>query len=518
MLFGLSGACSAAEGGAVTFSVSPPLFKISMKPGDSWASFVKVINNNPYPVSVFAEVANFKSSESGGVEFIKDDSTSDYGKYMLGQWIALSKKALNIPSFSSVDVPFAISLPPNADPGGHYAAILLGNKPVDEVNGNVIKFSSKIASLILVKVDGQVKEQGDVAEFSSHKLFNSSLNANFKLRFKNQGNVHIHPEGQIKIYNVFGEERGNIEVNRSQNFGNILPESEKKWEFNWAGTNSILDAGLMRAELLLSYGDEGRQTVYRTIYFWTVNLKPTLIAVGTITIIILLIIWLIRRYIRKSVEQMKMQMGIAAQPKKAARKSAAPLRSKKIQLTNEPKRPAKEKLFIKIMNWSLLKKSLLAALFAVVSLVILSLYVYHKRYGFFNDTYVPEDPAAVVIVPTSTPPAAAGTAASSEAGAAASQASSSPAVQSRQVLVFNGSKQRDLGGRVKGLLLANNIEAIEATSTDVVYDDIASVIKFNPGQLEQAQAIDTLLNRQSELRQEETAGGQIIIMLGSRFK
>lgn len=515
MFFAFSGICIAAEGGAVTFSVSPPLFKISMKPGDSWASFVKVINNNPYPVSVYADVANFKSSESGGVEFIKDDSTSDYGKYMLGQWIALSKKAVNIPSFSSVDVPFAISLPPNADPGGHYAAILLGNKPVDEVNGNVIKFSSKIASLILVKVDGEVNEKGDVTEFSSNKLFNSSLSANFKLRFKNQGNVHIHPEGQIKVFNVFGEERGNIEVNRSQNFGNILPESEKKWEFNWAGTNSILDAGLMRAELLLNYGDEGKQTAYRTIYFWTINLKPTLIAVGTITIIILLIIWLIRRYVRKSVEQMKMQMGVMPQPKAVGRKRTAAPKSNKARFVIEPAQSKKEKVFIKIMNWSLFKKSLTVAMFAVVSLVVLALYVYHERYGFFNDTYVPEDPAAVVIVPTSTPVSIISSAASSSAPSQASQAS---AIENKQVLVVNGSQQRDLGGRVAGLLRANNVEAIEASSTDVVYDDIASVIKFNYGQLERAQAIDTLLNGQSELRQEETVGGQIVIMLGSRFK
>ena len=67
----------AADNGAVTFSVSPPLFKINMKAGEGWSSFVKVINNNAYPVTVYPEVANFKSNDNGGVEFLGVGS-SDY--------------------------------------------------------------------------------------------------------------------------------------------------------------------------------------------------------------------------------------------------------------------------------------------------------------------------------------------------------------------------------------------------------------------------------------------------------
>lgn len=513
-----SSPAQAVDGTAVTFSVSPPLFKVNMKPGDSWSSFVKVINNNPYPVSVYAEVANFKSNESGGVEFIRDDSNSDYSKYMLSQWMTFADKVIDIPSFSSQDVPFSINLPAKADPGGHYAAILLGNKPTDEASGNVIKFSSKIASLILLKVEGDVKEQGDVTEFSYGKLFNTSLSASFQVKFRNQGNVHIHPEGQIKITNIFGEERGNIEINRSQNFGNILPESEKKWVFNWYGTNSLLDAGLMKAELLLNYGAEGKQTVYRTMYFWTINLKPTLIAIGSLSLIILIIIWMIRRYIRSSVEQMKLQMGVKSAKAPARGRPAQALGGRKKVAVSKQILAKKEKetVIIKIMNWSLLKKSIILSVIFVVFLVALSVYVYHREYGFFNDEYIADENANVIVAPVATSTMLATT--SDKDTIARDEAAVDETALNKEILIVDGSGQRDLLGRVKGLLTANNVAVADGSLTDVVYSDIAAVIKFNAGQLESAQAIDELLNKQAELRQEETDDGRIILILGSKFK
>lgn len=506
-------AASAGDSGAVTFSVSPPLFKIEMEPGQSWSSFVKVVNNNPYAVTVFTDVQNFKSGETGGVEFIKDDT--NLSKYVLSNWISITKAPVIIPSFSSQDVPFSIQVPATADPGGHYAAILLGNKPSDDSAGNVIRFSSKIASLILVKVKGEIHEEGDVTEFSTDHYFNNNLGANFRLKFKNTGNVHAHPEGQIQIFNLFGKDRGTIEVNRSQNFGNVLPESEKKWDFSWQGANGFLDAGLMKAQLSLSYGDESKKSINRTIYFWTIDLKPTLTIIGIIAFIVLVIVWVIKRYIRRSIESFQTQYAPLRSRKRKAEKPM--LVGSKTSKSLKLKPLEKENILAKFMNWSLLKKSLITSVVIIVVLISVTAFVYFNKYGIFDDGQIDLPVSTLATSSVETPTPAVATTSAAEVSAATSTIETANPASTTETIVLNGSGRKGLANTVKELLEKNNLK-VNDIGTEVMYGDVAAVIKFAPDKLEEAKAINAILDGQGELRQEQTAGNRITILLGAKYK
>jgi hypothetical protein len=308
-------------GNSVTFSISPSFFKVNINPGEVWSSSLKIINNNGYSVTVYAQVVDFKSGDTGGVEFIKSVDSPDADKVSLSRWISVSQNPFNIEAFGNVDIPFTINTPLNADPGGHYSAIIVGNEPVDQATGtgSKILISSKLAALILARISGNITEQGEIREFSTSKLFSKDLSTDFNIRFANSGNVHLHPQGEIKISNIFGQVRGSLPVNQKLDFGNILPNSTKKWEINWQGQSSVWDAGLMKAELSLSYGEEAKQSAVKSIYFWTVSLKPTLIVVSTILFFILFFIFLIKRYIRKSVYLMKEQAGLISKKKTSSK-------------------------------------------------------------------------------------------------------------------------------------------------------------------------------------------------------
>lgn len=296
---------NAQNSGAIAFSITPPLIKNSMSPGEIWKSSIKIINNSPEEINIYAQAVDFKSGkESGEVEFLKTGKKDVNGSSpFFSQWIVLDSEKIKIAPFGSQEIPFIIDVPEDASPGGHYAAILAGTAPPSEdISGSSIKISSLLASLILLNVKGDIFERGIIREFSSDKKIYQDEKINFIVRFENLGNIHLQPRGDIKIYNQFNELKDKILINHDTDFGNVLPKSIRKWNFEWDSGKSLLDMGRYRAELILTYGQNERQTIDQTIYFWIIFIKPLAIFLSVILFIIFLVVIIIRSYVRRAIK------------------------------------------------------------------------------------------------------------------------------------------------------------------------------------------------------------------------
>lgn len=317
LLIALS-ACPAAvkadDGLSVT--VTPPLIQLSIGPGESWTSTIKIVNNNSYGVTYYSQLMDMRADgEDGRSKFIplidEDQSDPSYQSFALARWITISPDPIVIPAGGSANVPFTVSIPSNAEPGGHYAAILIGTQPgAVSGRGSVTTVSSYVSSLIFVQIKGDAVESGRIREFSTGQSLYQSPNVDFTVRFENTGNTHLHPQGDVTIYNMWGKERGQILINnQDQTFGNVLPQSIRRFQFSWTGEQNVFDIGPYRAVVALDFGSNGKQNVSATTYFWIVPLVPVSIALGAILLFILLITWLIRRYIRRALMLEKMRAG-----------------------------------------------------------------------------------------------------------------------------------------------------------------------------------------------------------------
>lgn len=298
----------------VVLSITPPLIKNNVSPGQLWKSYVKVVNNNASDMEAYVQVKDFQGgSETGTVEFI---SGSVEDKHLLSQWIDIGKEAINIPANKSVEIPFVVNVPEDASPGGHYAAVLVGNKPGDnEEGGATIKVSSMLASLILLSVDGDVEERGVIREFSTDRKVYFEPKVNFNVRFENMGNVHIQPQGEIRVYDWFGKDKGAMTINQKTDFGNVLPGGIRKWDFSWEKDGGIFEIGRYRAELILGYGSKGRQTINQTHYFWIMNLN--LLAMVLIPLILFLtaLFLIVKIYVRSAIRKTQEELGIVPEEK-----------------------------------------------------------------------------------------------------------------------------------------------------------------------------------------------------------
>lgn len=293
---------SAADQSSFTLTITPPLFQMTASPGDDWSSAIKVVNNNPYDITIYANVMNFLAQGEGGTgKFVPANSTADVpGGYMLASWFEVSKAPIFIRAEQSASVPFTLHVPKGAEPGGHYGAILIGTEPPPKTGGSSVRVSSQLTSLFLVRVNGEVTEAGDIRSFSTEKTLYQTPSASFSLRFENKGNVHLLPQGNITIYNMWGKERGRILINQEADFGNVLPQSIRKFAFEWAGEQNFFDVGRYKAIATLAFGEKDKKTVYREVSFWVIPVAPALKILAFLVLFIWFIVWSLRRYIKKA--------------------------------------------------------------------------------------------------------------------------------------------------------------------------------------------------------------------------
>lgn len=294
---------SMAQSESFSLTLTPPLFQLSIGPGEFWSSSLKAINTNKYEITLYATVMNFSANgDEGQGKFTPIVGESSEEKLRtLAEWIEVTKEPIVVAPGQSVNIPFSVRIPQNASPGGHYAAILVGTQPlIDEQGGPVIRISSFISSLFFVRIKGDVFENASISEFIVGSSWRSDTQVPISLRVENTGTVHILPAGDIVVYDMWGVERGRVLVNQNNNFGNVLPHSVRKFELLWAGDVSWWNMGRYRAVATLGFGDKEKQSISSTAHFWIIPLWSILISLGGLLLLVLITALLIRSYIRRS--------------------------------------------------------------------------------------------------------------------------------------------------------------------------------------------------------------------------
>lgn len=292
--------CLFAQSESLSMSISPTLFEMSANPGQEWSSVIRVVNPNPHELSIYTDVVNFAPQGEAGQGVFIPLGEGIQAEQTLGSWISFTANEYTIRPEQTVEIPFTVTVPANAPPGGHYAAVLIGTRSLNTGSGStVVETSQVITSLMFLSVSGEVIEKGSIREFQSEHGITEKPEMTFNLRFQNSGNVHVLPQGDIKIFNMWGQERGVIPVNRQTLFGNVLPDSIRKYSFSWSGEWSLADMGRYTAVATLAYGQGDRQFVSAETSFWIVPWKMLLLIIVSLCAFVVLLVFAVKAYIRK---------------------------------------------------------------------------------------------------------------------------------------------------------------------------------------------------------------------------
>lgn len=235
----------------IGITVTPITDEFNINPGEVITRIIRVINPGDEVITLYPQTLNFSTDNENGqpVFFSAQDESSGY---TLSSWVTFEKEFIRIAKNEEEQVRVVISAPGNAEPGGHYGAILFSTeKP--ELTGSratVVGVVGLVGTLLLATVPGDIVEKLELEQFNLPILAFSSPIITDQV-YKNKGNVHVKPRGEIVVKNWSGNQVGILTVNEGK--GNVLPQSRRRFEESWS-FDPLRTFGIYTFVLQSSYG------------------------------------------------------------------------------------------------------------------------------------------------------------------------------------------------------------------------------------------------------------------------
>lgn len=229
-----------------SLSLSPAKLELTANPGVPTTRLITVRNNGQEALTlkVGLEDIGLSEAETEGAQLLGEKT----GPYSLKNFITPASWELTLEPGEIRALPITIELPEGALPGGHYGAVVLSTAGDAGASTRVI---SQLASLIFVRVPGEVQEEGELINFEKK-------DGTFQLTFENTGNIYLNPYGVIDL-NHSGEV---AKINVEPWF--VLPGATRTREI---ALTENLNFGHYQAELSLNRGYQDIVDT-RTITFW----------------------------------------------------------------------------------------------------------------------------------------------------------------------------------------------------------------------------------------------------------
>lgn len=283
--------------------ISPTLYELNAEKGKTYELNLNVMNVTLGNLVYSTSVDDFGSSDETGSPQIMVDSQLPESS-SIRSWLP------TIPSFllkprESKKISVQITIPDNAEPGGHYG-VLRFSGAAPELDNTGVGLSASAGALILIRVDGEISEFASLESFNAIKnnkqsSFFENGPIDFAVRVNNQGNVHVKPSGDIQITDMFGGLVENISINNVEPRSNVLPDSIRRFDVK---LNKEWMFGVYTANLSLAYGTKG-QAITKTISFWVIPWKIILVALLALVTIIFILKRLIKVYNRHIIQKSK---------------------------------------------------------------------------------------------------------------------------------------------------------------------------------------------------------------------
>ncbi|MEK7171128.1 MAG: hypothetical protein AAB774_02385 [Patescibacteria group bacterium] len=260
-------------------SISPPLFELSAKPGDTIKNSMKVINTSGIVQKYEMGIQPFIGNELGQAKIVAGDDSI----YFLKNWTKITPSKFTLSPLQTQVVEFVITIPVDAEPGGQYGSLLAYLANDDEVSGTGAVTRTKVGSLILVAVAGDVKYSAYVKDFKVDKKRFERSPILFTTSIHNNGTVHIKPKGFITLTDIFGRKAASIDFDQK----NIFPKTDRLITQSY---DQPLIVGRYVATLNVLYGEKGDQLSAKTV-FYVIPIWLIILSIALIILTILLILY-----------------------------------------------------------------------------------------------------------------------------------------------------------------------------------------------------------------------------------
>lgn len=213
-------------------TISPTKIEMQGDPGQTLYGEIELYNEQEGERTFYLSAENFEPrGESSAPFFIG-------AKDGLATWFTFGD-SVDLLSGERKVVPFSLTIPENADPGGYFSAVFFSNQPVVPGKDGEVFVGGKIGVLILLRVSGDVSETVEGLQFrvQDDRSIWYTQPESFTYRLTNTGGDRIVPRGLVSVRNMFGREVVALSANVLE--GNILPNSARSFQVDWSGEGRV---------------------------------------------------------------------------------------------------------------------------------------------------------------------------------------------------------------------------------------------------------------------------------------
>ncbi len=211
----------------VNMTLSPTFINVVTDPGKEVASQFQVTNNNAFEENLTLDVAKYEVGNGGeGLRIVPFKSGEEEKA-----WMTFSEWKLNLAPNQTKTVKFYIKPSAQAALGYYYAIVVHRMKEQDKASSGAAVTGAPAFSVLLEVKSPNAKRELQLVSFATDKSFYEYLPTEFQVTFKNTGNVHVVPHGDIFVDWGDKKDVAILKINDGQ--GNILPGATRTYTASW---------------------------------------------------------------------------------------------------------------------------------------------------------------------------------------------------------------------------------------------------------------------------------------------
>ncbi len=281
-----------------SFVVGPAKSELSLNPGETKNIELRIQNRMGRTQSFEISFEDFVASQDLDQTVVLTGSEIR-SQTSLAQYIRVEKNNFTLEQGDELILPVSISIPEQVAPGGRFGAVVVSAVSSKENNGTKERVYSgasvvsRIASLMFVKVNGEVVTSGKLLDFSTknNQIVFWSGEIPVRVLFENTGTVHVNPYGIITVKDIFGGRVGEVQIDPWF----VLPGSSRTRDVSLRKEGLL---GRYTATLEINPG-YGSTTQVKRIAFYVVSPVAVLITV----LISVVAVFGVRKVFKKKREQ-----------------------------------------------------------------------------------------------------------------------------------------------------------------------------------------------------------------------
>ncbi len=256
-------------------TLSPTVVDLTTDPGTVIHNKFRIHNNNTSPIFLKITINKLSPQNENG-NFVPQTPTKN-DQYI--SWISFDHPNFTAAGDDWTDINFSINVPKDAA-FGYYYAISIGQDTSKIKNANEKVLGQVVLPILLNVRNKNAKAELKLINFITTSFVNEYLPVTFNAVFKNTGNVHLRPDGNIFIGRS-PSDKDLISINLNPGFGAILPGGIRNYKISWDDGFIVREPVYQDGEIEL---DSHKNPIYHLVINWN-NLTSFRIGKYTATLL-----------------------------------------------------------------------------------------------------------------------------------------------------------------------------------------------------------------------------------------